>query len=354
MENATLTASQMLARAREAKGLSQKELAEQLFLSTTFIGYIDEGEFYKLPKPAFIKGYLRSYARSVGLDGDVVVAAYERDQNMTPNVPQIGHVTEETVGSGAFTGPVVQSGIIGLVLIVVVAGLVWWLSSNDDKTPPAVAENDASVLSQEPSAQLPKRLDPNELTSAANAKAHQPTGDGSSPDSAAVAPNRVGNSAPETLASASSGAAEPTALDATDAAPTAAGQAADTSAAAGNGQEAPVNAGEQAMPAASDVKIERKRDGNKQFITVRAGSGNDTMAFSFKDDCWVEITDGRGEKIYGDLNRAGDVMTVYGTGPFNVLLGKAPAVTMTWQGKPVDLGRYTEKDQTAKIRTARL
>ncbi|MEX1237317.1 MAG: helix-turn-helix domain-containing protein, partial [Pseudomonadales bacterium] len=73
--------SKLLIEAREAKGLSQKEVAEQLYLTVTFIRYIDEGAFDKIPKPAFIKGYLRSYARVVGLDGDAVIEAYNQEQN---------------------------------------------------------------------------------------------------------------------------------------------------------------------------------------------------------------------------------------------------------------------------------
>lgn len=321
-EPVTLTASQMLEQARDAKGLSREEVAERLFLSATFIRYIDEGEFHKLPKPAFIKGYLRSYARAVDLDDDLVVTAYERDQNMTPSAPAIGHVTEETVGSGAFTGPVVQTGIVGLVLICVVGALVWRLSTGNDQTPPAAASNDSAVVSQTPSEALPKRVNPDQLRAETSDQPAESGGQMASAPASNAGEKAADNSGGAAATHAASGGEPSGASDTT--------------------------------PNATDVNVERKPDGNKQFITVRAGSGNDTMAFSFSGNCWVEITDGRGQKIYGDMNRAGDVMTVYGTGPFKVLLGKAPAVTMMWQGQQVDLTRYTNKDQTAVVRTARL
>lgn len=339
IEDDVQTASQMLVQAREAKGLSQKEVADHLFLSTTFIRYIDDGEFQKLPKPAFIRGYLRSYARVVELDGAAVVAAYERDQNIAPVMPQIGRVTEEPIGSGAFTGPVVLTGIVGLVLICVVVALVWWLASGIDKKPPGVAASNSPALSQTPAARVPKRVSPSASTK---------TGEGTTAQAAAS----ESSTSQTTTGTANPGAAVP-AQTGTPAGTTAA-KSTDNSATAPAGPGGEPAEVSDTTPKAKDVKIERRSDGNKQVITVHAGAGNDTMAFSFSGNCWVEITDGRGEEIYGDLNHAGDVMTVYGTGPFKVLLGKAPVVTMTWQGNQVDLARYTNKDQTAVVRTARL
>lgn len=102
-----------------------------------------------------------------------------------------------------------------------------------------------------------------------------------------------------------------------------------------------------------DVDIERVQDGDTQYITVYAG-GENTLEFAFTDECWLEIEDGEGRKIYGDLNRAGDVMTVYGIAPFDVLFGRAPAATMIYEGQAVNLDRFTTRDQTARVRTARL
>ena len=115
-----VTASMMLCAAREDLGLSQKEVADQLYLTTTFIKHIDEGAFDKFPKPAFIKGYLRSYARTVELSGDEVVACYEKELHAAEENVRIRDVTEETVGSVAITGPVFETGLVGLFGVVVV------------------------------------------------------------------------------------------------------------------------------------------------------------------------------------------------------------------------------------------
>ncbi|MFT7221355.1 MAG: cytoskeleton protein RodZ [Candidatus Azotimanducaceae bacterium] len=76
------------------------------------------------------------------------------------------------------------------------------------------------------------------------------------------------------------------------------------------------------------------------------------MVLSFKEECWVEIEDSEHGRVYSDLNRAGDVLTVYGTTPFKVLLGKATGVEMIYNGRPFDLASYVGSDNTAKLTVA--
>ena len=133
------TVSELLIRAREGLGLSQKEVADHLYLTTSFIVYIDEGAFEKIPKPAFIRGYLRSYAKVVELNDDEIIAMFEKVLKAAQASVEFKDVTEETVGSVNFTGPVLQAGLIGLAGILIVIGLVWWIaSSGDDAETPVV------------------------------------------------------------------------------------------------------------------------------------------------------------------------------------------------------------------------
>lgn len=316
------TASAMLVRAREALGLSQTEVADQLRLTTTFIRYIDDGDFHKIPKAAFIKGYLRSYARVVSLNSDEVIRAYERAQQVTPETEDIGNVTEKTVASGNFTGPIVQTGVIGLVVVAIVVAVVWWsFSTRDDVgapvvTQPVVPESSVPAMPETQSLEEPVAQD--------------------DVVSASVAPE---DSQGEAMAEAE----EAEAVSRADEAMPPAGVEAESAPAA---TKTVVNR-------RADVEVQRVRDGDTLYITVRAG-GEDELEFSFSGECWLEIEDGNGDQIYGDLNRAGDVMTVYGIAPFEILFGRASAATMIYQGKAVNLAPYTTSDETAKVRTARL
>ena len=105
----------------------------------------------------------------------------------------------------------------------------------------------------------------------------------------------------------------------------------------------------QNIPSVDDsISIDRDRVGDTNFIVVRA-HGDDELIFAFNDECWLEIQDGNGKAIFGDLGRAGDELTVYGVAPFEVLFGKAPAVTMAFNGVSIDLSRSTASDDTAKV-----
>ena len=77
--------------------------------------------------------------------------------------------------------------------------------------------------------------------------------------------------------------------------------------------------------------------------------GPDKLALSFKDECWVEIADNQLDSIYYDLNQANDVLTIYGTAPFKVLLGKATVVEMIYNGGPVELEPFIGPDRAAKL-----
>ena len=58
-------------------------------------------------------------------------------------------------------------------------------------------------------------------------------------------------------------------------------------------------------------------------------------------DSWVEIVDGSGAKIEMDLLRAGSRRNYSGTGPFKMLLGRASSVEVFQNGERIDLGPYT-------------
>ena len=180
-EEAPITASSMLSAARQAAGLSQDEVAEQLYLTPSFIRYIDGDEIDKLPKKAFIKGYLRSYAKLVNLDGDEVVQQYEQgDIGGSSHSIEIRRVTDQRVGSINFTGPVFQTGVGGLIALIVVVAMVWWFSSSNEK--PTVTVSEYKPVEEEPAAATPFQLP--ERTSLEITASDQP--DASDPDLADI------------------------------------------------------------------------------------------------------------------------------------------------------------------------
>jgi cytoskeletal protein RodZ len=75
--DASCTAYPDLKTLREAKGLSLKDIFETTRISTTNLMAIEDGQFQRLPSPAYARPFIRSYAQAVGIESDVLLAAYE-------------------------------------------------------------------------------------------------------------------------------------------------------------------------------------------------------------------------------------------------------------------------------------
>lgn len=58
-------------------------------------------------------------------------------------------------------------------------------------------------------------------------------------------------------------------------------------------------------------------------------------------DSWVEIVDGNGDRIEMDLLRAGSRRSYSGEKPFRCLLGRAASIELVYNGEPVDLAPHT-------------
>jgi cytoskeleton protein RodZ len=65
-----------LRRQREAREISLREIAERTKISMRYLQAMEDDRFEVLPAPVFAKGFLREYARYVGLSPDDVVNHY--------------------------------------------------------------------------------------------------------------------------------------------------------------------------------------------------------------------------------------------------------------------------------------
>lgn len=362
-------ASAMLLEARSRAGFTQKEVADQLFLMTSFIRHIDEGRFDKLPKPAFVKGYLRSYARVVDLSGDEVVANFEASQLPIQDDMEMKDVTDEPMGSSTYTGPVFLTGAVGFAGVVIITSLVWIFSDTNEEPTASVISQNETVSNEVEALQLPSRtmtltpettlggvsVDQRSLDQADSVRSDEVGLDqplAAAIDSEDIQPEEILYEDEEMAATFSSisvlpdeiAAAEPEAvsLDRDD------GLATPTE----NTIEVEDQVAEQLV--ASLVEIQRGQVTiNGQEITTISAGGEDELFFQFSDNCWVEIDDAKGVEIYADLNRDGDALRISGVAPYSILLGKGPSVSLQFNGETVDVGRYTSSDDTAKLRLGR-
>ena len=61
------------------------------------------------------------------------------------------------------------------------------------------------------------------------------------------------------------------------------------------------------------------------------------LQFRFSADCWVEVYDGDGERIFAALQKSDQMLQLSGKPPFRITLGYAPGVELSYNGEPVNI-----------------
>ncbi|MGR4065344.1 MAG: helix-turn-helix domain-containing protein [Vulcanimicrobiaceae bacterium] len=76
--------------ARESRGLSLSEAAEQLRIRSVYLAAIEEENWGAIGAPVYIRGFLRTYARFLGLDPQEAVEEYRVETNGETGRPSDG------------------------------------------------------------------------------------------------------------------------------------------------------------------------------------------------------------------------------------------------------------------------
>ncbi|GAC1656212.1 MAG: DUF4115 domain-containing protein [Vulcanimicrobiaceae bacterium] len=70
--------------AREARGLSLSEVAEQIRIRSVYLGEIEAENWPAIGAPVYVRGFLRTYARFLGLDPEEAVGAFNKTSEGAP------------------------------------------------------------------------------------------------------------------------------------------------------------------------------------------------------------------------------------------------------------------------------
>lgn len=84
--------SQTLRQTREAKGITLEEVAQRTYIKLPYLVALEEGDIAKLPAPVYIHGYIRQYAKLLGLNGSDLVLQYQQDAGRGP-APKVSVAT---------------------------------------------------------------------------------------------------------------------------------------------------------------------------------------------------------------------------------------------------------------------
>jgi cytoskeleton protein RodZ len=274
-----------LKQAREAQGLAIDDVALQLKFAPRQIESLEQERFERLPGPTIARGMVRNYARLLKLDPEPLIERLSPRVEAPPDPNRIADRFRQEVPFSDSTkrSTLLYAGFsVGVLLLVGAVAYEW----HQQKTPPAsqqVAEAPASEPAQ---------------------------------------PAEPAQTAPEPA-------------------------------------PAPVVAEKPAAPPAAPVEkkaIEKKpvpvavplKKPEPESIAIATAEDSDKLAagthrivLRTEGEAWLEIKDAAGRMLISSLNPAGTERTVRGRPPFEVVIGNASSVKLTYDGKPVDLRPHT-------------
>lgn len=85
IDSATTFPGSFLREIRESKNVSLQSIAEHTRISKQYLTAIEDEAQSEFPEPVYLKGYLRQYARELGLDAEAVVRGYPPLSDPGPN-----------------------------------------------------------------------------------------------------------------------------------------------------------------------------------------------------------------------------------------------------------------------------
>ena len=285
----------LLRQAREEQGLSQKETARDLHLTSKVINAIEEDDFELIPSFVFARGYIRSYARHLGLDGQALVAEFDLAYGVPNNSAKPMSAIRKGVQQSKPGDTWVKLISIVFVVGLVAASIVWWQSQNGSQMLPQLSSGAEQEL---PSGTLVEGLD----TDDANLDLLLLLTNESEVD--AIVPEA------ESIIES---------------------------------EQAQVVVVEPVVDPVVEAVTEQVPKEVTDAVVLLPSQAQLVMVFD--KDCWVEIKDANGKMVLSDLYSAGDTIEQVITAPIEVLLGRSSGVaTMTFDGRTIDLKPHTRKD----------
>lgn len=272
------SAGASLAAAREEMNLSVADVARHLKLSSAQVEALEEGAYERLPGRVFVRGFLRNYAKLLGVDPQPLLRRIEHEMPQPKVVEEPPQAPEAVMPTGEHSRWPLYTGITATIIAALAA-----YEFGFNNPPPAAPESAGTPT--------PEVAD---KTAAA-------------PEAAAPAP-----------------AAQPPAVFGTPkpAAPPSA-----------PGAPVPVVSGAPLNPALSSP-------GGQAEAPRAPRPGERELHFRFEQESWVEIRDRNDKVIFSKLNRAGSEERVLGTPPLKLVVGNARGVRLNFGDQLVDLSPH--------------
>ncbi|HEM8660334.1 TPA: cytoskeleton protein RodZ [Klebsiella aerogenes] len=304
-----------LRNAREQLGLSQQAVAERLCLKVSTVRDIEEDKAPADLASTFLRGYIRSYARLVHIPEEELLPMMAKQAPI--RAAKVAPMQSFSLGKRRKKRDGWLMSFTWLILFVVIglSGAWWWQDHKAQQEEiTSMADQSTSDLNSSDSGSQSIPLD----TSSAN----------NPPDTTAANTN----SAPvdtSTAPAPSAPAATPAPVD-------------------NNAVVAPSQANVDTAATAPAAPAPTSALPTDQANAATTASAQD-LVMNFSADCWLEVSDATGKKLFSGLQRKGGNLNLSGQAPYKLKIGAPAAVQIQYLGKPVDLSRFIRTNQVARL-----
>ncbi|EMU6537917.1 cytoskeleton protein RodZ [Escherichia albertii] len=317
-QNEALTTGARLRNAREQLGLSLQAVAERLCLKVSTVRDIEEDKAPADLASTFLRGYIRSYARLVHIPEEELLPGLEKQAPL--RAAKVAPMQSFSLGKRRKKRDGWLMTITWLVLFVAIglSGAWWWQDHKAQQEEiTTMADQSSAELNNSQSVPLDTSTTADQATDTPPAAADTTAANTQTPATTTPAPvvdpqqNAV---VPPSQANVDTAATTTPAVPATTTTP------------------------ETAAPLPTD----------QAGVTTPAADPN-ALVMNFTADCWLEVTDATGKKLFSGMQRKDGNLNLVGQAPYKLKIGAPAAVQIQYQGKPVDLSRFIRTNQVARL-----
>ncbi|GAA0302463.1 cytoskeleton protein RodZ [Psychrosphaera haliotis] len=342
---------QILSSARVAQGISLEDLSEQIRVPMKVLVGIEADDIPNTLPETFIRGYIRSYAKKVGVEESRVLIEIETTAASSPDAMAMQSFSKRSKRKKVERRLTIISWLIFIILGS--ALVIWWYQTKGIEMLNPVEPTTKVTESEDNAVQ---ELNTSELTPAAMEESEGDTKIEENADLAAAPSEAQADDFPASALrvqkpEAQQADVENTSVETTNVvtenpentvAQNVNQEVAPATQTLEAAQQKTVNTDEEAgvKPVQSPIVLS---DEEKRLLAENGEiDENDfiRVEFKFEQEVWVEVYDAYDERIAVGNKPAGYLMKLNAQGPFRVLLGSTYGVTIWVNDKEYDISEY--------------
>jgi cytoskeletal protein RodZ len=124
-----------LRRHRELRSISLREISDATKINIRFLEALEQNDFKHLPGGQFNKGFIRAYARHIGISEDEMVGAYLLETKTLDEGSRTAARASSAGGPQGINIRMIVAGALAALLLVAMAAVTWSIVRSSKKAP---------------------------------------------------------------------------------------------------------------------------------------------------------------------------------------------------------------------------